>query len=74
MVKDLLCVCAQSCLTLCNPNDCSPSGSSVHGIFQARILEWLAILYSRESSDSGMKPASLAPLALAGQFLYLVKC
>ena len=31
---------AQSCPTLCNPMDCSPPGSSVHGIFQARILEW----------------------------------
>ena len=35
---------------LCNPMDCSPSGSSVHGIFQARILEWVAISFSRGSS------------------------
>ena len=34
---------AQSCLTLCNPRDCSPPGSSIHGIFQARVLEWVAI-------------------------------
>ena len=34
---------AQSCLTLCDPIDCSPPGSSVHGTFQARILEWVAI-------------------------------
>ena len=34
-------VCAQSCLTLCDPIDCSPPGSSVHGVFQARILEWV---------------------------------
>jgi len=33
----------QSCLTLCDPVDCSPPGSSVHGILQARILEWVAI-------------------------------
>ena len=33
----------QSCLTLCDPTDCSPLGSSVHGILQARILEWVAI-------------------------------
>ena len=33
----------QSCLTLCDPKDCSPPGSSVHGIFQARILEWVAM-------------------------------
>ena len=41
---------AQSCLTLCNPVDCSPPGSSVHGILQARILEWVAISFSRGSS------------------------
>ena len=41
---------AQSCLTLCNPMDCSLPGSSVHGIFQARILEWIAIAFSRRSS------------------------
>ena len=40
---------AQLCLTLCNPNDCSPPGSSVHGILQARILEWVAILVFRGS-------------------------
>ena len=37
---------AQSCLTLCDPVDCSPPGSSVHGILQARILEWVAISFS----------------------------
>jgi len=36
----------QSCLTLCNPRDSSPPGSSVHGIFQARVLEWGAIAFS----------------------------
>ena len=36
---------AQSCPTLCDTVDCSPPGSSVHGILQARILEWLAILF-----------------------------
>ena len=35
----------QLCPTLCDPIDCSPPGSSVHGIFQARILEWVAISY-----------------------------
>ena len=38
---------AQSCLTLCNPMDCSLSGSFVYGIFQARVLEWIAISSSR---------------------------
>ena len=37
----------QSCLTLYNPMDCSPPGSSVHGILQARRLEWVAIPFSR---------------------------
>ena len=41
---------AQSCPTLCDPMDCSPPGSSIHGIFQARILEWVAISFSRRSS------------------------
>ena len=51
-----LCVCsvAQSCPTLCNPMDCSPLGSFVHGIFQARIMEWVAISSSRRSSHSGI--------------------
>ena len=40
----------QSCPTLCDPMDGSPPGSSVHGILQARILEWVAIPFSRGSS------------------------
>ena len=39
-----------SCPTLCDPVDCSPPGSSVHGILQARVLEWVAISFSRGSS------------------------
>ena len=42
----------QSCPTLCNPKDFSPPGSSVHEIFQARILEWVAISFCRGSSQS----------------------
>ena len=38
---------AQSCPTLCNPMDCSPPGSSIHGLLQARILEWVAISFSK---------------------------
>ena len=41
---------AQSCLTLCDPVDCSLPGFSVHGIFQARVLEWVSISFSRGSS------------------------
>ena len=44
------CVCIQLYLTLCNHMDCNPPGSSVRGIFQARILEWVAISWSRGSS------------------------
>ena len=43
----------QSCPTLCDPMDCSPPGSSVHGIFQARTVEWGAIAFSTHS----MRPA-----------------
>ena len=46
-LKNILC--AQSCPTLCDPMDCSPPGSSVHGIFQARTLQCVVISYSRGS-------------------------
>ena len=42
---------AQSCLTLCDPMDCSLPGSSVHGVFQARVLEWGAIAFSVNMYD-----------------------
>ena len=48
-----MCSVAQLCLTLWDPKVCSPPGSSVHGIFQARILDWVAISYSRGSSLPG---------------------
>ena len=41
----------QSCLTLCDPMDCTPPGFSVHGILQARIREWVAIFFSKRSSQ-----------------------
>ena len=47
---------AQLCLTLCNPMDYSLPGSSIHGIFQARVLEWVAISFSGDLPDSGIKP------------------
>ena len=46
----VLCLAAQSCLTLYDPTDCSPPGSSVHGMLQARMLEWVAMPSSRGSS------------------------
>ena len=42
---------AQSCPTLCDPKDCSLPGSSLHGILQARVVEWVAISFSRGSSQ-----------------------
>ena len=59
----------QSCSTLCGPMDCSPPGSSVHGIFQARILEWFAIFFSRDLPHPGIEPESLLSPELAGRFL-----
>ena len=59
--SDTLC-CAKllrSCLTLCDPVDCSPPGSSVHGILQARILEWVACPPPGNYPDPGTEPASL---------------
>ena len=47
----LWCMQAQSCPSFCDPMDCSPPGSSIHGILHARILEWVAICYSRGSSE-----------------------
>ena len=46
----------QSCLTLSDPMDCSLPGSSVHGIFQARVLEWGAIAFSAEEDKCELKP------------------
>ena len=46
-----VCLVIQLCLILCNPVDCSPLDFSVHGIFQERLLEWVAIAFSRGSSQ-----------------------
>ena len=55
------------CLTLCNPMDCSPPGFSLHGILQARILEWVAIPFSRGSS----RPRDQTQFScIAGKFFY----
>ena len=62
---------AQSCPTLCNPLDCSLSGSSVHGIFQARVLEWIAISFSRGSSRPRNR-TRVSTLWADGQTLYLL--
>ena len=77
----------QSCLTLLDPMDCSPLGSSVHGRFQARVLEWGAIAFSMEFPEERwlipqcLIPHSLEKVALASgkkwpqtyvQFAYFV--
>ena len=49
---------AQLCLTLCNPTDCSPPGSSVHGILQARILECIAIPFPGDLPNPGIESRS----------------
>ena len=59
---------AQSSLTLCNPMDCSPPGSSVHGILQERILEWVVIFSTVDILDPEIKPKCPA---LAGDSLRL---
>ena len=69
-------------MTLCNPMDCNPLGSSIHGIFQVRILEWVAISFSRISSrylpDPGIEPrsptlqAGALPSEPPGKSLYIV--
>ena len=61
---------AQSYLSLCNTMDCSPSGSSVHGILQARILEWVAMPFSRGSSWPRDWIQHLLPLLHCRHILY----
>ena len=62
----------RSCPTLCDPVDCSPPGSSTHGILQARILEWVAISFSRgifptQGSNSCLLHWQVDSLALTHQ-------
>ena len=64
----MLFVKSQLCPTLCNLMDYSLPGSSVHGIFQARILEWVAISFPKHLPDTGIKLMSLITPAPAGGF------
>ena len=70
-----MCSVAQLCLILCNSKDCSPPGPSVQGIFQARILEWVAISFSRDLPDPGIELGSPAlqadslPTELSGMWV-----
>ena len=78
---------SQSRSTVCDSKDCNPPGASLHGILQARILEWVAILFSRDIPDPGIKlksltlQASFLPSELLGKpiphtwaLLYFLKC
>ena len=51
----------QSCPTLCDPMDCSLPGSSAHGIFQARVLEWVAIAFSVRGEEASVKKKKKNP-------------
>ena len=62
------CMLSQSCLTLCNREDCSPPGSSVHGILQARTLEWVPFLFQEIFPTQGLNWCLLCLFALAGRF------
>ena len=62
------CSIIQPCPPLCGPLDCSPPGSSVHGVLQARILEWGAISFSRDLPDPGIECSTPT---LAGRFFTL---
>ena len=64
-----LSACAHLCPTLCDPLDCSPPGFSVHGVFKARILEWVSISYSRGSSRPREQAhVSMSPVLAGGFF------
>ena len=58
-----------SFMTLCNPTDCSPSGSSVHGILQPGKMEWVAMSYSKRSSQSRNQTGVSCGPCIAGRFL-----
>ena len=68
---------AQSCLTLCDSMDCSLTGCAVHGILQARILEWVAILFFRGSSQPespALQADSLPPEPPGKNTVSFLKC
>ena len=60
MLSEVKVLATQLCLTVCDPMDCSPPDSSIHGILQARIREWVAIPFSGDLPDSGIDTGSPA--------------
>ena len=70
MVASIACVCARSYLTFCDLMDYIPPCSSVHGILQARILEWVAISYSRGSSQLRDQAQVSCTSCIGRQILY----
>ena len=64
----------QSCPTLWDPRDCSLLGFSVYGLSQARILEWVAISFSKDLPNSGMEPTYPVSAVLAGSFFTVWAC
>ena len=79
LLKHCVCVCVcvcmhtQPCLAVCDPMNCRPPGSSAHGIFQARILEWGAVFYSRGFSwprDQTCVPCTSCVSCIGRQILY----
>ena len=70
LVHDCCCLVAKSYWTLLRPVDCSPPASSVHGIFQARILEWVAISFSRGSSWPRDRTCVFCVSCIGRQILY----
>ena len=71
LTSKCVCMCAKSlhsCLTLCIPMDCGPSGSSIRRILQAKMMEWVALPPLGDLPDPGIKPASLTSPTLAGGF------
>jgi len=64
---------SQSCPTLSDPMDCSTPGFSIHGIFQAKVLEWGAIAFSRKEGTSCQKVLLLLLLLLVGFFFFLIR-
>ena len=61
---------AQSCLTLSDPMDCIPPGSSIHGVFQARVLEWVAIAFSKHTHTHTHTHTQMCTLPLDNPYPY----